>query len=634
MANVDETLESFISAEDDNAGIPYEQEAIDETSLNDNYQEPETDFIPLQGDYPVNTPDIIRMLIAASSTSDTDPATESTEKVFSKGKDAASDPAISSARNDLVNKTMQELMTSTDNMRGSEYNIEFNPDGSKKSITIKGDPENTEFQGIGKYRTPQEFLAKDPETFKRVNPGLWHKMEREQAAAAATATNLGVATFKNIEAQMDLISQEKDPVARQKALSDLQVQVAETAANLAKDTRLMAEQQSGLTAAKTALAASEARDRAHPDWNLHLSDSRETLALRKQVAQASAMSGSLTNRLLKENPLIAGMTAKINNFFKTEQSRVSKELVASDNIDRAIEAEKMTISDDTAKYLTYLNPKINNDPAEAAKLKLALKADPMKKALIAELAPFYDPAFKESDILPLAIQGNNAAVKILVKVQQEKTGADPAKTEEDIKLAQRFVRDPQFFTEQMKPLAVKDPQLAELLKAQTTGSFLDKGKEAEQRRLMQRAGLLDAWMSSRKTNIAVNNIESWNGDKTLRASPELADTIDKIKTLQPNKSISLSTLVDQYVSQAPKELQADRMAQIKEAMISNVEKNNKGLYGNIDLITMNNKLKISQSMGKSFSTVVGKGLDFAADALYNTNNELNPNNGMFPMGVR
>ena len=652
MATIDDTLESFISAEDDNAGIPFNPEEVTQTE--DLSQDDNEDAAPVSSDYPTYTSNVLEMLLEAaqergllpeqdeeetantteaSKTSDEEEAQVPDLKKF-LGLDSSLTPEAPSNQNaeGLVDKTLRELLSSTDNMKGSDYNIAFNPDGSKKAITIKGDGTNTEFQSLGKYTTPEQFLAKDPETFKRVNPGLWAKMQAEQAAAAQVTTEFGINTFKGIEAQMDLISKEPDPIKRQKALSDLQVQVAQTASGLAKDTRILAEQQSGFTALQAQLKASEARDRAHPEWQSHLTDSRETLALRKQAMAAQASSAGLSNRLLKENPLIAGMTAKIGNFLKTEQARVSKDLVASDNIARAIEAEKMTISDDTAKYLTYLNPKINNDPAEAAKLKLSLKADPMKKNLIAELAPFYDPAFKESDILPLAISGNDAAVKIATNVQAEKTGADPRKTEEDIKLAQRFVRDPAYFIEQMKPLAVKDKALAELLQSQspTGAAILDKGKEAEARRMMQRASLVDAWMTARKTNIATNNVESWNGDKTLRSSPGIAQAIDEIKTIQPGKPISLDTLVGQYVAKAPKELQADRLDEIRSAMNSYIEKNNKGLYGNIDITTMNNKLRVSQGITSGFSATAGKYIDYGLEAA----SMLNSNPGFGGFGVR
>ena len=91
--------------------------------------------------------------------------------------------------------------------------------------------------------------------------------------------------------------------------------------------------------------------------------------------------------------------------------------------------------------------------------------------------------------------------------------------------------------------------------------------------------------------------------------------------------------MSQYVGKAPKEQQANRLDEIRSAMNSYVEKNNKGLYGNIDITTMNNKLRVSQGMSSSFSGVLGRGMDAAADALYNPNPSLAPHNSAFPFGV-
>ncbi len=54
--------------------------------------------------------------------------------------------------------------------------IEPREENTLPSINIMGDSKSTEFQGLGKYATPQEFVEQDPSGFAKVNPELAGKV--------------------------------------------------------------------------------------------------------------------------------------------------------------------------------------------------------------------------------------------------------------------------------------------------------------------------------------------------------------------------------------------------------------------------------------------------------------------------
>jgi hypothetical protein len=222
--------------------------------------------------------------------------------------------------------------------------------------------------------------------------------------------------------------------------------------------------------------------------------------------------------------------------------------------------------------------------------------DPNKK----ELAPILSPSFTEDQLLPLSFMGNKPAQLIAIKVHSEKVGQSEDLTRKELSTANRFVNDEAFFTEQMKQMGATDPAYRTMLTEYTKASVMAGiGKEAQKQKLIQRAGLVDQWMTKQKTNQAMNDVESWSGDITLRSIPEVAQAIDKIKTMNNGKKVSLDDLVGIYIGQAPKEQQAQRFDNIKTAIKSSVERSQKGLYGHLDEVSMINRLKISNGFNSA-----------------------------------
>lgn len=91
------------------------------------------------------------------------------------------------------NKRLADLLKGSD----TTGNWSVNEDG-RRQLTMTGGKDNREFQSLGKYATPQEFLRADPVTFAKVNPNLVGQIKPESEDEALRARNR-----KEILQQMD-----------------------------------------------------------------------------------------------------------------------------------------------------------------------------------------------------------------------------------------------------------------------------------------------------------------------------------------------------------------------------------------------------------------------------------------------
>lgn len=448
-------------------------------------------------------------------------------------------------------------------------------------------------------------------------------IESNKVKVGDVQTQLTSDIFSGLQAQMDAIGKESDPLKKDAAISNLKGSVASTSSTLMKETRILAEQQAGLPKLMEDLANAEKLDRADPLWNQHLVDSRETQRIRIEVERAQEKSGALTKRLLAENPTLAGMSARLDGFIKNQEALIRSDLNRTDKREDLINQEELSLGPDTAKYLTYLYPEVQGDTRKAAELKLLARTDPNKK----ELGPLFSPSFTEDSILPLSFMGNKPAQAIAVKLQSEKTGDPIDKVKAELSTANRFVSDEAFFVEQMKQLGNTDPAFRDIASKYSLNLLQPKTKESERQKFEQRLNLVDAWATKQKTSKALGDVESWSGDLGLKANPEISASIDKIKTLQPGKPVSLELLIADYVAKAPKDQQAVKLDALKVAMNSHIEKTNKGLIGKLDAIGMNQRLKVASGISTSF----GGFIDSYGDTMANM---INTNPGFSIAGVR
>lgn len=422
----------------------------------------------------------------------------------------------------------------------------------------------------------------------------------QQAPVQQVNNQISDSIFEGVRAQMDSISKQENPLEQQAGLISLQASVASTSAEIMKKTRELAESQVGLPGLEAALANAERLDRASPEWGQHLVDSNETRAVRMQFEKAQTKALELSKRLVLENPTIQSMEATLKGFMAVTNANIQKRLGREDIREQQIEQLTLTIPADSVKAISYSNPLVQNDPEKAAAVKLlAMKAgDEEVKAILS-------PGFSNKQLLPMAYDNNRTALKIAPKMHSEMTGQNERDAEAEITYAYNLVNTEQFFVDSMKTLAVKDPKYAAVINDYTKLGLADTGKIGEEKKRQFRTLVTEQVLNKKRTNDTLNDVDKWNGDITLRSNPEVAVLLDSIQTAKPGP-VSVKTLMDEYVNKAPRELKAQRMQFLNDAAKSYAEKNNKGLYGNIDLTTLQSHLKLSRSM---FSDLLGKGIE-------------------------
>lgn len=396
--------------------------------------------------------------------------------------------------------------------------------------------------------------------------------------------------FEGVRAQMAEISKLGDkPLEQQAGIISLQASVASTSAEIMKKTRELAESQVGLPGLEAALANAERLDRADPLWSQHLVDSPETQKIRMQYEKAQTKALELSKRLVLENPTIQSMNSTLKGFIDVTNANIQKSLGRADLVKDQIDQLALSIPAESVKAITYLVPGVENDPQKAAGVGLTAL-----KTKNSEIAAILSPGFTNDQLLPMVYSGNKAAAQIAPKMHAELTGQNERDARAEITYANNLVNTESEFIASMKKLGVNDPKYTTILSDYTNKTRLQPGKagieEAKKYRMLVVKDILD----KKRTQDTLQDVTKWTGDISLRSNPDVAVLLDSIQTAKPGP-VSLKTLVDQYVNKAPKDQQATRMQFIRESAVSYAEKNNKGLYGNIDLTTLQSQLKISRA---------------------------------------
>lgn len=432
-------------------------------------------------------------------------------------------------------------------------------------------------------------------------------------------TQLSDNIFEGVRAQMDVISKQESPLEQQAGIINLRASVAATSAELMKQTRLMAESQVGLPGLESALTEAERLDRASPEWNNHLVDSNETRGVRLQYERAQSKAIELSKRLVLENPTIQSMNSTVNSFLAVTEANIQKSLGKADVLEAQVDQLALSIPADSVKAISYLVPGVANDPKKAAGIGLTAM-----KAKNPDVLAILNPGFTTNQLMPMAMAGNRSALQISSKMHSDVTKKSERDTEAEITYAYNLVNNEQFFKDNLGTLKVKDPKYAKYLSEYTQMGLMEKGKTGDENKKSFRTIIAGHILDKKRTQEAINDIDTWNGDIALRANPEVAATIDQIQTAKPGK-VSLKDLVNAYVTKAPKDQRAVRMQHITDAAKSYAERNNKGLYGQIDIVAFQTQLTLSKAWFDS--TAIGDAIDTAADFL-------NTNPGLSSLGVR
>lgn len=318
-------------------------------------------------------------------------------------------------------------------MGWSPAEITTNADGSTKSIVIHGNSE--EFQGLGKYRSPEEFIRANPEGFRAANPLLAARMEREQqiqqrAQQSFQAMNTigGSQIIKNLQEQIARLNEITDRNEMFKAVSDIEISIARSKQDFINQAKQMAEAKLGIPTLTEQLRQNEALDRQNPlFFQNNGKDSIETAMVRRQLQMAEKAYASTVKEMIAQNPIFIELDAVDKLMSRTAQFRMNRLEKEMDRAELAVAKvnEKYTQIKaqlgSNVKYLPVLFPESYQDPAV-----LVAQFEMMDKKTQNSMLMAMEMAETNPSRLPLmAISGLNPfAGKILLAKEREANISD------------------------------------------------------------------------------------------------------------------------------------------------------------------------------------------------------------------
>lgn len=515
-------------------------------------------------------------------------------------------------------KRAKELQTILDYDPRTQVSIEYGADGQKKSVTLVGSPDNTEFQGLGKYRTPQEFMAANPEGFRLTNPGLWRKMNEERTSQVAQqykapATQMTVQQVTERFRAIDSIPDFKD---RAVAIAQLEGDIAKTQTEFRQSAEQQARAQLGIDKNIQDLQISMKRDREHPMFlQSGGKPSIETTALAQQLKTAEKAYPQVVKSLINNNPLLNEITSASKMLTRLSEKQLEMDWrKAETKEEKALLKKEIEIAK-VEEFSTSLGPKkglvammwpdIGADMgAVKSRLELETRKDPKRGKEFAEaLEAGEQGAFR------LALRGNEYATEIAIGKTVRDKGISREEARKQLYPFAAIVAS----NEAAKEAAT---EMGLLGKKQVTGKAIDPNVELAQMAtnpdLMKNSGLREASIDAR-----IRLAEKYADFKvTKNFGDDITKWQVKSKTMQEyldnpaknnGKPISINTIIDD-IRERPPAQRIEAFRDLRRAFEASAEAVNKNsAYGQMNITGMRNKLEARMAV-TSFFEELGEGL--------------------------
>ena len=480
---------------------------------------------------------------------------------------------------------------------GSKASIEYDAEGNKKSVSIVGSGNNTEFQGLGKYATPQEFMERNPEGFRLTNPGLWRKMQEEQASRTASqygqeGTQLTSDQLRNRFVQIDQI---KDFKERAIAIAQLEGDVSKAKVGFLQSAERQARSQLGIDQLTNSLQMSMKADRNHPMFlQSGGKPSIETTALASQLKQAQAAYGATVKGILAGNPLLNELDSSSKYLTKLAEKQLDKDMKAADTKEekalilkekREEEIQNFSNSLGAKKELVALMwPDIGGDMG-AVKTRLELETKKDSKRL-----KEFNEAMEggEQHAFRLALRGNEYATEIAIGKEARDKGLTREEARKQLYPYARIVGDESGLAAKEAAAAMGYPKKES--KKGVSDPFNEAVMMATNPDLMKNAGLKEAataakiQIAERYANFKVakdfsSDIRNW---KSTAPTPQWVQAYLNDPAKNKGEPIHINTLVDEARG-FPPEQRIPMMRSLRAYYMGAAEMVNKtSAYGKID----------------------------------------------------
>lgn len=441
----------------------------------------------------------------------------------------------------------QPRLTSTSKPYGMSQEEYDNEGGQyRKQITIDGGSQ--EFQGLGKYATPEEFYAANPEGFAATNPILYQQMLQRNSQGAKIGRQAGEFTLEALGQRVKDIQKLQDPNDMMMAAAALSGDIAKQKDSIVKNIVAEVQGKYNLQGLKEAVTLNQKADMADPafaamkgKWSPH------TEMAEQQYKQAAAAYEKELKERLSLNPVLADLESggkylekMAENIVRTRISDIERDknaaerrkerqedaivgeerrraAKAADKAEAALEAADTFFAalGSNAKYLSDITPfrDIASDPV-AVKARFAMLDTKKKQSVMEALEGGADKAFG------LALTGNPYSEEILVKGLQETTGRDVKDIKKELSEYGQFVRTPAFAGEKLKELISvgmlkKDPTLEGMIMKHASPLTKYSNKEEAAEGMRWRMQFVDTYAGLQAQKELKGNVEKWNSDEPM-----------------------------------------------------------------------------------------------------------------------
>lgn len=565
-------------------------------------------YVPIEGEYesPVSLPSLVSGLLALNRPDEAAPqvllgasdrvAAETEARQAAIAEQELGQPASRSRLENDIEFLDRQIGNS-----GTTFQIETDQEGKTNRIQMQGSPNNAEFQGLGKYRTPEEFMQYNPEGFKAANPVLYQRMQAEAKARAEAPTLAAQQITRELDSKMTAILAEKDPLKQQAMIGELRTSAAISATEITKSMRVLAEDKAGIAKIQQQLLRQQQLDAMDPMLAQRGISSPITQRLTKDLIAAKQSVKDLTKQMIAENPTLAALDSKLKNFLSVHERNIARSLERDDKERDKLEAFAGIITPEAVKYLQYFFPDVVDAQSAAKKAQIMGKNATWRK----EWDVILNPAFTDRDLLPMAAQGSKAAQIILTRQEMEKTGQSEAQVKAEAAKFMQIIGNDASAAAALKELPASFSRKNEWSKSLLMLST-QHDKESQGQKAMLRYNIATEYMKASRMTSAFKDVESWGGDLNIRSNPEAAAAIDRLKTTTGKTTVDIDSFIGEFVTRAPKEQQAERMDFVKKAAQSYAKRYEQATFGPVDLVTLNNRLQAKVALSSTIFGTINK----------------------------
>lgn len=383
------------------------------------------------------------------------------------------------------------------------------------------------------------------------------------------------------------IKNASDPDTARGLAATARVALAEESAKMEAESLKFAENKIGLPNLVRRLKESEALDQSAPGYMPGIGDSKNTAALRNEVAQAQAQARQVAGDFKTGNISAARLNAMGLNI-NAELARIDQIARKNESLDATTRAQKerkdlekaerdyvrfQAFTPNQRKLLAELNPDLANEKdnmgATVAFYERQVKADP-------NFEEFFnaDP----SERLLIAASGNKIARDLIIKQESVNTGRAPEDIDRDLKSMRNLITPASIrqWAVDNSANVVGDKVAARGQRIADYDLLLGSKKPEDQQRLRMIQGeIAVAEFSRQKTAKFAADVTSWIG-----GNPELQKAAEDAKRVSGKTDID--SVLTAYVGATTGPESLTRYASFKEAIRAAAAKESKSAFGGID----------------------------------------------------